>query len=271
MIKILLSILKQVKQRPILSFMNLIGLAGGMVAMITTFIVGATGLQSAQAAEERPVYFVAQINVVNQEKYFTDYAPEVSKYLQLGNAQVLVATPKPAEVLEGEWAHNWNVVIKFPSSADFDKFYLSEGYQKSAKPLRLEATDMNTIVLFEGGLGDEETMFAGDQAPVYFMAKLKIDDKEKFFGTYVPEVQKHVRAGGGKILFGGYTPKPLEGDWGDYWTIFIQFSSQEGFNQFYHSEGNLKVAIPLRYQAVSENNTVMFKGAVIPSNKRKIP
>ena|GEM_PF-129433 len=239
-----------------------------MVAMVTTFIVGAAGLPSAYAAEERPVYFVAQINVVEQEKYFTDYASEVAKYLPLGNAQVLVATPKPAEVLEGEWAHNWDVVIKFPSAADFDKFYLSEGYQQSAKPLRLEATDMNTIVLFEGGLGDEETVSGGDQVPVYFMAKLKIDDKEIFFGSYVPEVHKHVHAGGGKILFGGYTPKLLEGDWGDYWTIFIQFPSQEGFDRFYHSEGNLKVAMPIRYQAVSENNTVMFKGAVGPSTKR---
>ena len=241
-----------------------------MVAMITTFVVGATGLQSAQAAQERPVYLVGQINVVDQEKYFTGYASEVVKYLPLGNAQVLVATPKPAEVLEGEWTHNWNVVIKFPSADDFDKFYLSEGYQKFAKPLRREATDMNTVALFEGGLGDEETMSGGDQAPVYFMAKLKIDDKEKFFGSYVPEVKKHIRAGGGKILFGGFAPKPIEGEWGDYWTIFIQFPSQEGFDRFYHSEGNLKVAIPIRYQTVSENNVVMFKGVVSPSNKRKV-
>ena len=246
-----------------------------MVAMITAVIVATTGLQSAQAsaqaAEERAVYLVVEINIVDQDKYFTDYAPEVSKYLQLGNAQVLFATSKPAKILEGEWAHNWNVVIKFPSAADFDKFYLNESYQQSTKSMRLEATNTNRIVLFEGGAGDEETMSGGDQAPVYFMAKLKIDDKEKFFGAYIPEVKKHVSAGGGKILFGGYTPKPLEGDWGDYWTIFIQFPSQEGFDRFYYSEGNMKVAIPLRYQATSENNAAMFKGAVSPSNKGKAP
>ena len=73
---------------------------------------GAT-ISQINAGSDRPVYLVAQINVVNQEKYFVDYASEVVKYLPLGNAQVLVATPKPAKVLEGEWAHNWNVVIKF--------------------------------------------------------------------------------------------------------------------------------------------------------------
>ena len=218
-------------------------------------------MQSAQAAEDSPVYFVAEINIVDQEKYFKGYVPEVSKYLQLGKAQVLFAS-KHAKILEGEWTHNWNVVIKFPSAADFGKFYLSEEYQRSAKPLRLEATNMNKMVLFEGGSGIEKTMPRGEQAPVYFMAKIKIDDKEKFFGAYIPEVKKHVRAGGGKILFGGFKPEPLEGDWGNYWTIFIKFPSQEGFDKFYYSEGNLKVAIPLRYQASSENNVAIFKGGV---------
>ena len=234
-----------------------------ILAMITTFVVGAAGLQSAQAAEQRPVYFVAEINVVDQDKYFTGYVPEVSKYLKLGNAQVLYAS-KPTKILEGAWTHNWNVVIKFPSAADFDKFYLSEKYQRSAKPLRLKATNMNNMVLFEGS---EATMSEEKQAPVYFMAKIKIDDKEKFFGAYIPEVKKHVRAGGGKILFGGFTPKQLEGDWGDYWTIFIQFPSQEGFDKFYNSEGNLNVAIPLRYQSTSENNVAIFKGAASPPQK----
>lgn len=223
------------------------------------------------AAIDRPVFLVVQVNIVDQDKYFAGYGPEVVKYLPLGNAQVLLAAAKPAELLEGEWAPNWNVIIKFPSAADFDKFYLSEGYQQSAKPLRLATTDMNTLVLFQGGLGGEAAIPADDQAPVYFMAKLKISDKDKFFGAYLPEVKKHVQAGSGKVLFGGYAPKEIEGDWGDYWTIFIEFPSQQDFDRFYHSEGNLNVAIPLRYQATSENHTVTFKGAVRPSNKRTAP
>ena len=218
------------------------------------------------ASPERPVYLVAQINVVDQKKYFSGYGSEVVKYLPFGNAEVLVATQKPAELLEGEWAHNWNVVVKFPSAADFDKFYLNEKYQQLVKPMRLETTDMNNIVLFEGGPNDNQKE---EQPPVYFMAKLKIDDKEKFFGAYVSEVSKHVRAGGGKVRFGGYNPKQLEGVWGDYWTIFIEFPSQKDFDLFYRSEGNLKVAIPIRYQATSENNTVIFNGGLSRSNKRK--
>ena len=238
-----------------------------ILVIVATFIVEATGLQSAHAAEQSPVYFVAEINVVDQEKYFKGYVPEVSKYLKLGNAQVLYASI-PTKVLEGKWTHNWNVVIKFPSAADFDKFYLSEEYQRSAKPLRLDATNMNNMVLFNGSPASKAKISGEKKAPVYFMAKIKVDDKEKFFGAYIPEVKKHVRAGGGEILFGGFTPKPLEGDWGDYWTIFIKFPSQEGFDKFYYSDGNLKIAIPLRYQTTSENNVAVFKGAVRAPNKR---
>lgn len=210
-----------------------------------------------QADEPAPVYFVAQINVEDQGAFFNGYAPEAFKYLPLGKAQVLIATPAPLEILEGEWRHNWNVFIKFPSRADFDKFYLNEGYQALAKPKRLAATNVNDIVLFKG----TDPMPVAGEAPAYFMAKLKVEDKEKFFGSYIPEVKKHVAAGGGKVLFGGSAPEVLEGSWDGYWTIFIQFPSMAGFERFYHSDGNLNVALPIRQASASENNLVVFQTA----------
>jgi len=94
--------------------------------------------------------------------------------------------------------------------------------------------------------------------PVYFMAQLKIVDKDRFYSEYVPEVKKHIKAGKGEVLFGGESPAlQLEGTW-DYFTIVIEFPSKENFDSFYYSEGNLNIAIPIRQEVTSVNNTMLF-------------
>lgn len=228
-----------------------------MIKLLVTALIfsAASGLVFANGTE-RPVYFVAQINITDQAGFYNGYVPEAFKSLPLGNGDTLVAVSQPLEKLEGTWEHNWNVVLKFPTRSDFLKFYHDDAYQQIAKPKRLASTDLNNIVLFEGA----DTAAFGDQPPVYFMAKIQIDDKEKFFGSYIPEVKKHVANGGGKVLFGGYGPEQLEGNWGDFWTIFIQFPSKEAFDTYYRSEGNLKVAIPIRYATASVNNAVVLQG-----------
>ena len=81
--------------------------------------------------------------------------------------------------------------------------------------------------------------------PVYFMAQLKIIDKDKFFSQYVPEVKQHIAAGNGEVLFGGVKPlMQLEGSW-DYFTIVIKFPSKKDFDKFYFSKGNLDIAVPI--------------------------
>ncbi len=94
--------------------------------------------------------------------------------------------------------------------------------------------------------------------PVYFMAQLKIIDKDKFFSQYVPEVKKHIAAGNGEVLFGGVKPlMQLEGSW-DYFTIVIKFPSKNDFDKFYFSKGNLDIAVPIRQQSSSVNNLMLF-------------
>lgn len=94
--------------------------------------------------------------------------------------------------------------------------------------------------------------------PVYFMAQLKIIDKDKFFSQYVPEVKKHIAAGNGEVLFGGVKPlMQLEGSW-DYFTIVIKFPSKKDFDKFYFSKGNLDIAVPIRQQSSSVNNLMLF-------------
>jgi len=94
--------------------------------------------------------------------------------------------------------------------------------------------------------------------PVYFLAQVKVTDKNKFFNEYVPEVKKHIKAAGGEIIFGGMKPsQQLEGDW-DFFTIAIKFPSKAAHDKFYFSEGNLKVAVPLRKQSSSVNNLMVY-------------
>jgi uncharacterized protein (DUF1330 family) len=74
----------------------------------------------------------------------------------------------------------------------------------------------------------------------------------------VPEVTKHIKAAGGKVIFGGMKPlQQLEGSW-DFFTIAIKFPSKAAHNKFYFSEGNLSVAVPIRHQSSTINNIMVF-------------
>jgi uncharacterized protein (DUF1330 family) len=97
-----------------------------------------------------------------------------------------------------------------------------------------------------------------EQKPVYFMAQLKIIDKKRLFTEYVPEVKKHIKAGKGRVLFLGKSPAiQLEGEW-DYFTVVIEFPSKKYFDLYYYSDGNLNIAIPIRQEVTSTNNTMLF-------------
>lgn len=94
--------------------------------------------------------------------------------------------------------------------------------------------------------------------PVYFLAQIKITDKDKFFNEYAPQVSKLIKANGGKVLFGGTKPQmQLEGSW-DYFTIAIEFASKKHFDDFYYSKENLNSALPIRIEATSSNNVMLF-------------
>ncbi len=96
------------------------------------------------------------------------------------------------------------------------------------------------------------------ERPVYFLAQIKITDKDKFFNEYVPEVKKHIKAAGGEIIFGGIKPlQQLEGSW-EFFTIAIKFPSKVAHDEFYFSEGNLNIAVPIRHQSSTINNIMLF-------------
>ena len=94
--------------------------------------------------------------------------------------------------------------------------------------------------------------------PVYFLAQVKITDKDKFFKEYAPKVSKLIKSNGGKVLFRGLKPKvQLEGSW-NYFTIAVEFPSRKQFDEFYFSNENLTGAVPIRLEASSSNNLMLF-------------
>lgn len=96
-----------------------------------------------------PVYMIAQIEIEDQEKYFSEYGAAVFPIVMGTGAKVLVASPMVNE-LEGEWDGNWTVVIEFPSeAAALDDWYNSDAY-KTVRELRFATTSLNNLVIAPG-------------------------------------------------------------------------------------------------------------------------
>ena len=93
-----------------------------------------------------PVYMIAQIQIEDQEKYFSEYGTAVFPNVMGTGAKVLVATPS-VETLEGDWVGNWTVVIEFPSEdAALKDCYNSEAYGDVRK-LRMATTSVGNLVV----------------------------------------------------------------------------------------------------------------------------
>jgi len=92
-------------------------------------------------------YIIVQINVKNSENYkeYLQYVtPIASKY---GGEYIVRAGN--FEIMEGEWNHKRNVVIKFPSVEKAREFYNSDEY-KPVRKIRIENSECNLIII-EGG------------------------------------------------------------------------------------------------------------------------
>lgn len=93
-----------------------------------------------------PVYMIAQIQIEDQEKYFSEYGAAVAPIIMQTGAKVLVATPT-VDTLEGEWTGNWTVVLEFPSEeAAMKDWYNSDAYVEVRK-LRMNTTSVGNMVI----------------------------------------------------------------------------------------------------------------------------
>ncbi|MEM9761254.1 MAG: DUF1330 domain-containing protein [Pseudomonadota bacterium] len=112
----------------------------------TVFAVGLTVPAHAEEAAG-PVYLLADLKVSNLEQYMENYGFPVTPMLLEAGAEIIVATPQ-VEVLEGDYAPNWSVVVRFPSEAAAKRWYASDEY-RAMIPLRHGLTDQDasTMVL----------------------------------------------------------------------------------------------------------------------------
>lgn len=108
--------------------------------------LSAVAIAMTSAAIAAPVYLIAQIQIEDQEKYFSEYAQGVIPIVAKTGAKVLVATPS-VNLLEGEWTGNWTVVIEFPSEeAAMSDWYESEDYVEVRK-LRFATTSVGNLII----------------------------------------------------------------------------------------------------------------------------
>jgi uncharacterized protein (DUF1330 family) len=89
-------------------------------------------------------YFIANIKINNPEEY-THYINDAEEIFNKFNGEYLAVDNHP-EVLEGSWEYTRNVLIKFSSRADFDKWYNSDEYQKILRH-RLKAASCDTVLV----------------------------------------------------------------------------------------------------------------------------
>ena len=88
--------------------------------------------------------YVIVAETVNDEKMFDEYRKQVPATLTPFGGKFIVRGGK-VTVHEGEWPHPRTVVIEFPSRAQAEGWYKSDGYQKIIQ-LRLKSSVGNFII-----------------------------------------------------------------------------------------------------------------------------
>ncbi len=104
------------------------------------------------------VFFIASYDVIDAERYESEYVPAVVAALARVNGETLVATGS-AERLDGEPAAH-TVVFRFPSRAAFDQWY--GGAEGGSLGRLREATTTNATAVLARGFGGESSS-AGDR------------------------------------------------------------------------------------------------------------
>ena len=98
-------------------------------------------LPAAAQEPETPVYLIASLTVPNLERYMGEYGMPVFPMLLGAGGEILVGAPA-VEVLEGQYASNWTVIVRFPSEAAAKGWYASPEYRELI-PVRQALTDVS--------------------------------------------------------------------------------------------------------------------------------
>ena len=104
-----------------------------------------------------------------------------------------------------------------------------------------------------------QTAEATTSVPGYILVQMHIKDKEAFFSKYAPAAGPTIQTHQGRGLVGSASPEILEGQWGNNWTVVLQFPSVQAAKAWYHSAEYQK-AIPFRKAASEYTNMVLVEG-----------
>lgn len=93
----------------------------------------------------RKGYVLVTEEITDREQFLNDYVPTAVETIDAHGGRVLVGAPDP-ETLEGEWDHNFSVVLEFPSVEDARRWYGDTAYE-AVKPARHEACEYTNMVI----------------------------------------------------------------------------------------------------------------------------
>ncbi|EFL90919.1 DUF1330 domain-containing protein [Ahrensia sp. R2A130] len=77
--------------------------------------------------EPTPTYLLANLSVTDFDAYSRDYANLLGPLLTKAGAEILVVSPN-VKTLEGDYAPNLTIVVKFPSASAADAYFGSSEY-----------------------------------------------------------------------------------------------------------------------------------------------
>ena len=99
--------------------------------------------------EAKPAYGLVQINITNQEEFMERYAQHVFPILAKWGIEMLAGSATPT-TKEGSFSGNWAAVLRFPSMAVAEEWYVSDDYAPYRDLRMNELTDSGSLVFIEG-------------------------------------------------------------------------------------------------------------------------
>ena len=97
----------------------------------------------------KPAYGLVQINITNQEEFMERYAQHVFPILAKWGIEMVAGSASPT-TKEGSFTGNWAAVLRFPSMAIAEEWYVSDDYAPYRDLRMNELTDSGSLVFVEG-------------------------------------------------------------------------------------------------------------------------
>lgn len=175
-----------------------------------------------------PTYLIADIRVINQQRY-EEYRLLVRDAV-LGHGGRYVVRTSAVEVVEGGWAPPRLVVIEFPTRGAAEAFYDSPDYRQ-ARDLRTNATMMD-MVLVDGVA--PAALPDGDAPRAYAIADARIVNRAKF-DQCREALRDTLSTAHGRHLIMSESAQVLEGSWEPQLLWMVEFRNAQAAKAAYQS------------------------------------